>query len=232
MCGEFDPKQLMPLSDDSELVPLEARLVSLIEEISKYDERLAHIEQARAKYRKLVEESPHDKTLADEVRDLGADLALLIENRGYLVKERQDVRDQIRALAGSPQPHQSPTNHGAKTELQARIEGIAKRGRENNKDATPEIGIQPELNFLADMEAENSAEKAKAKQQTEDKPEAEKAGLTRVRHSNRASFWRICSTTPSRMTARAWRPRSSPCPRNQISRCGAGPARTEVDRSR
>lgn len=194
MTGEFDPKRLGALSDDSEMVPreqvlksLEARLGALVEEILKYDERLAHIEQARAKYRKLAEESPHDKTLADEVRDLGTDLALLIESRGHLVEERQDVRDQIRALFGSSQHHQPLANQGM-TALQAKIESLAKRGREKKKDAPPEIGIQSELNFLADMEVEKATEKTKAVQRADGKPEAEKAGLIRVRHPNRDFF--------------------------------------------
>lgn len=190
MTGEFDPKRLDPLSDDSEVVPreqaiksLEARLVALIEEISKYDERLANIEQARAKYRKLADESPNDKTLADEVRDLGTDLVLLIESRGHLVEERQEVREQIRALAGSPQPQQSPAIQSAKSKLQAQIDDLTNRARESKKKsdaAPPETGIQPELDFLAEVE--------KAKPDTGSKPESDKAGLIRVRHPNRDFF--------------------------------------------
>lgn len=189
MSGEFDPKRLEPLSDESEVVPreqalksLEARLVALIEEISKCDERLAHIEQTRTKYRKLAEESPNDRTLADEVRDLGTDLALLIESRGHLVEERQEVREQIRALAGAQQRQQTPASLDAKSKLQAKLEDLTKRAREGKKNevAAPEIGIQPELDFLAEVE--------KAKPDTGGKPESDKAGLIRVRHPNRDFF--------------------------------------------
>ncbi len=189
MSGEFDPKRLEPLSDESEVVPreqalksLEARLVALIEEISKCDERLTHIEQTRTKYRKLAEESPNDRTLADEVRDLGTDLALLIESRGHLVEERQEVREQIRALAGAQQRQQTPASLDAKSKLQAKLEDLTKRAREGKKNevAAPEIGIQPELDFLAEVE--------KSKPDTGSKPESDKAGLIRVRHPNRDFF--------------------------------------------
>jgi hypothetical protein len=64
------------------------------------------IEQTRTKYRKRAEEAPNDRTLADEVRDLGTDPALLIESRRHLVEERQEVRNQIRVLAGLISPRE------------------------------------------------------------------------------------------------------------------------------
>lgn len=196
MAGEFDSKRLRLLADDSEteiitreqtLNSLESRLVVLIEEISKYDERLAQIEHARAKYRKLAEESPYDKTLAEEIHDLGTDLALLTESRAHLVEERQNMRDQIRTLSGSYQPSRSTPNQ-AMTKLQAKIDVIARRGIEKKKNSQPEINIQPELNFLIDLEGEKTAEKTKATQSTHGKIEDEKAGLIRLRHPNRDFF--------------------------------------------
>lgn len=190
MFGEFDPKRREPLLDDSEVIPreqtlksLEARLVVLIEEISKCDERLAHIKQTRTKYRKLVDESPNDETLADEVRDLGTDLALLIESRGHLVEERQDVREQIRALAGAQQRQQSPANLDAKSKLQAKLEDLTKHALEGKKNdaAVPEIGIQPELDFLAELDKKDEAVKA-------EKQERERPKLLPARYTNRDFF--------------------------------------------
>lgn len=194
MPGEFDPKRFAPLSDNSEelsreqaLTLLEGRLVALVEEIAMYDQRLAQIEQARAKYRKLADDSPNDKTLADEVRDLGADLTLLIESRGKLAEERQDVREQIRTLASLQPPHLPHADLEQKNELQAKIEAISKRVRNKKNVVQPKDVIQPELDFLAGV-VDRTVERPNTNQQVDAKPDVEKAGLIRVRHPNRDFF--------------------------------------------
>lgn len=162
------------------LKALEERLITLIEEVSKCDERILQVEATRSKYQKLADLAPDDPTLLTEVRGLSADLDHLFSTRSHLVQERQAVRLEIQELTSIPQTA-SPEAESTRVNLQAKLEALAQVRK--RAVASPSIGQgQTELDFPA-VESPAPVEK-KARPATE----PDKAGLIRVRHPNRDFF--------------------------------------------
>jgi len=181
MSATDEPRQ--PIYDSesvSRRQALEERLITLIEEVSKCDERIVQVEATRAKYQKLAEIAPDDPTLPNEVQGLSADLDHLFSNRSHLVQERQAVRLEIQELTSRARIT-PPEAEGTRVDLQAKLEALAKLRKRSGISTSTHHG-PTELDFPA-MEAVEPAE-MKAKPATV----PDKAGLIRVRHPNRDFF--------------------------------------------
>lgn len=173
--------QPVSVKREKELSELEGRLVALIDEVSVCDERITQIEATLAKYRKLAENAPNDRTLIEEVSGLGADLDYLSQCRERFAKERQDIREKIRSLTGIDQKSSLSGEQGTGNDLQAKLAGIANL-RKRPGSSAPAEQRQTELDFdhpKVDLPA------TPVPKQTS---EPDKSGLIRVRHPNRDFF--------------------------------------------
>lgn len=141
-----------------------------------------HDEQLGALRLELASAAVKHGMESEAVREVQARIAEVTAERDKAEAELERVK--ARMAAGTtvvPGDVLMPAATEKKSELQRKVEQIAQRGRQK-KDSAPETGIQPELNFLAEREAEKAAEPDSGQQQ------ADKAGLIRVRHPNRDFF--------------------------------------------
>ena len=149
------------------------------DELLLVDEQLSALERSAERLRAMYDDAPSAEI---EIR-----LNEIIARVTPLERRRQEILAVFATSASvstATLESQPPL-----MEIQAKVEVIRKRHKSRQQVAADLIrDIQPELDFLADIEAERVAERFKGKGQAEGKPDGEKVGLIRLRHPNRDFF--------------------------------------------